>query len=199
MSTHTPTEQQNPTQPSIGNQYDSIPLQMYVPRLEFVYRLKCEMASENDYVGAPFDGSNVRVVMPIIGGTVKGPRISGIIQHRSGADWGQSNKGSNFTRLDARYTLKTEDNHCIYVQSKGIFSPHRADYFAKGPPTSMSQKDVDWFTRLEFETGPGPYGWMNGIFAIGVLSMHEQRIIIDAYAVTNSTTGAGPEEAPKVD
>lgn len=49
----------------------------------------------------------------------------------------------------------------------------------------MSQSDVDWFTRLQFDAGPGPYNWMNGVFGIGVLSMHEGRIIIDAYRLTN--------------
>jgi hypothetical protein len=63
-------------------------------------------------------------------------------------------------RLDARYTLKTNDGHFIYVQSKGIFSPRDSDFSSKDEPRTMSQQDVEWFTRLEFETGPGPYNWM---------------------------------------
>ncbi len=47
------------------------------------------MAKDNHYmVGAQSGTSNARVVMPIVGGTVKGPQISGIIEHMSGADWG---------------------------------------------------------------------------------------------------------------
>ena len=92
---------------------------------------------------------------------------------------------AKFMRLDARYTLKTEDGHLIYVQSKGIFSPRTAGFFEQGHPTTVSQQDVEWFTRLRFETGPGPYNWMNSAFAIGVLSMHEGRIMIDAYRLTN--------------
>ncbi|KAK3672395.1 hypothetical protein LTR78_007702 [Recurvomyces mirabilis] len=133
-------------EPSIGDQYYDIPLKMLVPQLDFIYRLKCEMAKDNDMVGAAFGGTNIRIVMPILGGTVKGPQISGIIQERSGADWGSVVQGTDYMRLDARYTLKTDDGHCIYVQSKGIFSPKDKSFLANGDPDSMSQKDVEWFT-----------------------------------------------------
>lgn len=88
-------------------------------------------------------------------------------------------------QLDARYTLTTDDGHFIYVRSKGIFAPRDESLFANGRPDDIGQSDVDWFTRLQFDAGPGPYNWMNGIFAIGVLSKQEKRINIDAYQVTN--------------
>lgn len=46
------------------------------------------MAKDNHFVGAQAGTSNARIIMPIVGGTVKGPQISGIIEHMSGADWG---------------------------------------------------------------------------------------------------------------
>lgn len=49
----------------------------------------------------------------------------------------------------------------------------------------MNQDEVDWFTRLQFEAGPGPYDWMNEVFGIGVLAMEENKILIDAYELTN--------------
>jgi hypothetical protein len=61
---------------------------MKIPSMKFIYRLECEMATENHVVGAPLSAGSTRIIMPIVGGTVKGPRISGIIQHMSGADWG---------------------------------------------------------------------------------------------------------------
>lgn len=64
------------------------PLQMRLPNLEFIYRLECEMGKQNTAVGSPFGGTQTRVIMPIVGGTVNGPQISGTIQHMSGADWG---------------------------------------------------------------------------------------------------------------
>lgn len=101
-------------------------------------------------------------------------------------------------RLDARYTLKTNDGHFIYVRSKGIFLPNNDAVFAKGEPRTMTQSDVDWYTRLQFDAGPGPYNWMNGVFGIGVLSMHEGRIIIDAYRLTNFTGQAAKDLTAKI-
>lgn len=88
-------------------------------------------------------------------------------------------------RLDARYTLRTHDGHFIDVRSKGTFVPHEDDFLSAGIPEQVTQEDVEWFTRLQFSAGPGPYNWLNNIMAIGVLAMHERKIIIDAYRVTN--------------
>lgn len=86
----------NPTE-SPGNAFalSDPPLQMKLPHLELLYRLECEMATENQTVGAPFGGTHNRVIMPIVGGTVNGPSIRGVIQHMSGADWGTKIKGTD--------------------------------------------------------------------------------------------------------
>lgn len=91
-----------------------------------------------------------------------------------------------FMRLDARYTLKTEDGFFIYVRSKGIYQPNPSMVSPDAtPPTMITQDQAEWFTRLQFETSNGPYEWMNYVFAVGVLTMHEGSIIIDAYKLTN--------------
>lgn len=96
-------------------------------------------------------------------------------------------------KLDARYTLETDDGSFIYVRSKGIFKPKEAfRSAATGPPINIAQDDAEWFTRLQFEANEGPYEWMNFIFAIGVLTMHEGNIIIDAYRLTNFGWGDDP-------
>jgi hypothetical protein len=86
-------------------------------------------------------------------------------------------------RLDARYTLKTDDGHYIYVRSKGIFKPGPGIDVNPGK-SSMTQDEVEWFTRLQFDAS-GPYDWLNSLFGIGVLSMDDNRILIDAYELTN--------------
>ncbi|KAI4731060.1 hypothetical protein E4T49_01294 [Aureobasidium sp. EXF-10728] len=173
---------------SPGNAYSDRSIEMRTPSLKFIYRLECEMAKENHVVGAQSGTSNARVIMPIVGGTVKGPQVSGIIEHMSGADWGLAMGGTGtkmqLMRLDARYTLKTDDGHYIYIRSKGIFKPGPGVKIDPGTRTRMTQDEVEWFTRLQFEAS-GPYDWMNSVFGIGVLSMDESKILIDAYELTN--------------
>jgi hypothetical protein len=72
---------------SPGNAYSDRSIEMKTPSMKFIYRLECEMAKD-DHVGAQIGTSNARVIMPIVGGTVKGPKISAVIEHMSGADWG---------------------------------------------------------------------------------------------------------------
>lgn len=88
-------------------------------------------------------------------------------------------------KLDARYTLKTDDGNLIYVRFKGIYHPGPSLPSSAGPPANVTQDQAEWFTRLQFEANEGPYEWMNFVFAIGVLTMHEGNIIIDAYRLTN--------------
>ena len=74
--------------------------------MKFVYRLECEMAQEKHVVGAV--AGNTRIIMPIVGGTVKGPRISAIIEHMSGADWGLAIGGTGASHKDCGFLSLTD-------------------------------------------------------------------------------------------
>lgn len=90
-------------------------------------------------------------------------------------------------RLDARYTLQTDDGHFVLVTAKGMFrqGPGPADPDVATQPT-VGQDSVEYFTHLSFEApGASPYGWMNYIMALGVMTMWEDRPIIDCYRLTN--------------
>lgn len=91
--------------------------------------------------------------------------------------------------LNARYTIKTDDDHFLYIRSKGLCSGAPGRPAVHADPTvaltSITQDEVEWFTHMKIEAGAGPYNWMNGIVAVGVLAMHEARLFIDAYRLTN--------------
>ncbi|KAF4548507.1 Hypothetical protein D9617_27g044740 [Elsinoe fawcettii] len=153
-----------PGEPSIGGQHLKLPVPMRVPYMDFIYRMSAEMTETTQPVGAPFNGKQFRLILPIQGGVVKGPNFNGEIVHLSGADWGTTTQGADFMRLDARYTVKTDDGVFIYIKSKGVFSggPGQPPAMAaEGEPKEMSQDQVEWFTRLQFEAPAGKYNWMN--------------------------------------
>ena len=87
---------------SSGNQHIDVPLRMKVPHLDFIYRLSCNMAEDNHLVGASFGASHSRVIMPIVDGDVKGPKISAKIERNSGADWSMTIQGTDVS-LHALY------------------------------------------------------------------------------------------------
>ncbi|KAF4964246.1 hypothetical protein FSARC_7800 [Fusarium sarcochroum] len=194
------------TQPSPGNQmYPKMPA-MRAPSLEFVYRLVAKMHPTDDYDIENIQGTGVtRSIAHIQSGTVKGPNIEGIVVENSGADWAervhsekvaflvlQSDVGIEilqiYYKLDARYTIKTNDGYHIYVQARGLFRPGPGVEFQQ--PDSMdvdyTQDEVEYFTHITFEAaGNSPYNWMNGIVAIGALQSFQGAAVIDCWRLTN--------------
>ncbi|KAF0318177.1 hypothetical protein GQ607_014545 [Colletotrichum asianum] len=174
--------------PSPGNAFtpsgvDVPPMRM--PHLDFIYRIVCDMDPSVSEIRNVDNTGTTRLVLPILSGSVKGPRIEGKIVERSGADWAeQVSPGKVFSRLNARYTLQTNDGVFILVNAHGIYrsGPGQTE---KLTPTA-SQDDVEYFTHITFEApGGSPYDWMNGVFAIGVMTMFEGKPIIDCYRLTN--------------
>ncbi|KAH7022113.1 hypothetical protein EDB80DRAFT_769148 [Ilyonectria destructans] len=177
--------------PSPGNAYSAhgseVP-PMRMPHMEFVYRIIADMDSEGISEIPGVDGTSVsRIVLPIQGGFVSGPRIQGVIVEKSGADWAQVvNPQKAFWRLNANYTLRTNDDFYILVQATGIFRSGPGVANEVADKKTVSQDDVEYFTNIKFEApGGSPYGWMNGIVAMGVMTMWEGKPVIDCYRLTN--------------
>ncbi|KXJ90343.1 hypothetical protein Micbo1qcDRAFT_226225 [Microdochium bolleyi] len=182
-------EQRHKHQPSPGEQYSQGIHAMRLPHMQFVYRIVCQMTGDNTIIDNIQDTNVSRLVLPIAGGTVSGPGIKGIIVPNSGADWAQLVGGEQqrFLRLEARYTLRTDDGHDILVNAKGVYNRQPESKFGadEAVPT-VTQDDVEYFTHLSFEaSSKSPYHWMNRIVAIGVMTMFEKQPIIDCYRITN--------------
>lgn len=95
--------------------------------------------------------------------------------------------------LDARYTVKTDDGYHLYIRAHGLYRPGPGTEYARQvaenprtrPPATVTQDDVEFFSHLRIEAGPGKYNWLNGLVCIGVMSCENDRILIDAYHLTN--------------
>ncbi|KAM0341696.1 hypothetical protein ACHAPU_009944 [Fusarium lateritium] len=177
--------------PSPGNAFslsdpDMPPMRM--PHLEFIYRIVAEMDKGGVTEIKGVDGtSRTRVVLPIQGGYINGPQIKGTIVEKSGADWAEViNPDKSFTRLNAMYTLQTDDEVYILVKAQGIYrTGPGVDETAAGKD-SVSQDEMEYFTHISFEApGDSSYGWLNGVVAIGVMIMWQGKPVIDCYRLTN--------------
>lgn len=97
-------------------------------------------------------------------------------------------------RLDARYTIKTDDNEYLYIRAKGIFTPKAGSALPDiASVTDLSQDEIEWFSHLRIEAGAGRYNWLNSVVAVGVMTMKEKKICIDAYRLTNFPDDAPPD------
>jgi uncharacterized protein DUF3237 len=131
------------------------------PKLTFAFELRAK-------VGDPVEIGQVphgrRRIVPILGGTVRGPMMNATVVPNSGADW-QIIQADGFSELDTRYTLQTEKGLLVYVQNAGI--RHAAPdvmkkllagqvvdpklvYFRTVPKFETSAPDLQWLTRSIF-------------------------------------------------
>lgn len=108
----------------------------------------------------------LRRVVPILGGTVTGPRLNGTVIP-GGADW-QFIRPDGVLSLEARYTLKTEDGTLILVTNRGMRHgpPDIIEKIGRGEPVPA---DSYYFrTVAEFEAPIGAYDWLNKALFLGV-------------------------------
>lgn len=128
---------------------------------EFVFEISAEVDTPRD-LGDMQVGR--RRVVPILGGTVKGPDIRGTILP-GGADW-QIIRGDGVMELEARYAFETDDGARVYVRNWGIRSgpPHAIEAIMRGETVDPAL--IYARTHPVFDTGSKRYAWLlQSVFA----------------------------------
>ena len=135
-----------------------LPAGARVPKLEFVYECDATLEPALDF-GKTFEGQ--RRIIPITGGTVRGPRIRGVLLS-GGADWNLT-RSDGAGSVEADYYLKTDDGVLIRIVNKGV---------GGGPPPAPDPRTGErffMFTHPSFEAPIGKYDWMNRSMFVGTL------------------------------
>ncbi len=122
-----------------------------------------------------------RRVVPIVGGTMSGPLLTGTVL-ATGADW-QTVLGSGAAELDARYLLATHDGATIELADAGFRSgpPEVIARLAAGEVVPADQYSMRSAIRLE--TGDARYDWVNTTVFIGTGMRTSSGVAISIYAV----------------
>jgi hypothetical protein len=113
-------------------------------------------------VGEPIEighiAGNLRRVIPIAGGEVKGPRLRGKVLP-GGADF-QIMRADGVTDLQARYVIETEERQWIYVENSGVRygAPELMEKLRRGEPVDPAL--VYFRTTPRFETSAPGYEWL---------------------------------------
>lgn len=109
---------------------------MIEPELEYICELNV-LLDPAMVVGETSRG--VRRIVPIVGGSVKGPQLNGEIIE-AGADW-QLLRQDGCTELEAHYQFKTDDGVLIYIQNVGVrvATPETAGRIARGEQVDPTQ------------------------------------------------------------
>ncbi|PUB18985.1 DUF3237 domain-containing protein [Yoonia sediminilitoris] len=153
-------------------------MELPTPKLEHVTDLVVDL----DPIRALGQGrAGVRRIIPIVGGTMNGPKLQGKVLN-VGADW-QTIFTDGLTELDTRYALETHDGATIEIVNYG---------FRHGPPDVIAAigrgEDVpaDSYymrTHARLETGDARYDWVNRTLFAGVGARKEQSVLMRLYAI----------------
>jgi hypothetical protein len=126
-------------------------------------------------------GYGVRRVIPVLGGELRGPGMSGTI-FPVGADF-QTIRPNGFTELEAKYAFEMDDGAVIYIENIGIrFGPKELlDRIAKG---EIVDPALIYFRSVpRFETGADNYRWLMENLFVGVGARHPDRVELDVHRV----------------
>lgn len=149
-----------------------------VPQLEPLFRAEITLAAAQELGDGP---QGRRRIIPITGGTLAGPRLSGRVLP-GGADW-QLIRPDGVAFLDARYTIETDDGALVYVRNQGYRHgpPEIIARLAKGDAVESAlyyMRTAPWF-----ETSDARYAWLNRTLCVGSGERLAAAVRIDFYAV----------------
>ncbi len=126
-------------------------------------------------------GEGLRRVVPILGGTIAGPRISGTILP-AGADY-QVIRADGYTTLDARYAARLDDGAMIYIVNIGVRfgSPEIMARITRGEPVDPAE--VYFRTTPRFETASPAWQWLTRPLFLATGARHPDRVEINVFEV----------------
>ncbi|WP_343651263.1 DUF3237 domain-containing protein [Herbaspirillum sp.] len=148
------------------------------PKLAFLARFSVDLVAPIWELGKTSDLGKRRII-PITGGSFKGPLINGEILN-NGADW-QTVTADGLAIIDTRYLLKLDDGELVYLQTRGVRygPPEVMAEVAKGKPVDPSRYTFRLF--MNFETASRKYDWLNRAMGVGYAMRLGNAVVYDAY------------------
>jgi hypothetical protein len=145
-------------------------------------RHACDLTVSLDPARELGDGrAGRRRIIPIVGGRVDGPLLSGRILPL-GADW-QTVHADGHAHLDTRYAFETGDGALIEIVNIGIRrgSPAVMQRLAAGDPVDPAHYYMRTHARLE--TGHPDYLWVNTTLFLGTGAREADAVRLSLFVV----------------
>jgi hypothetical protein len=150
-----------------------------MPELTYVFTAHVDIGEPLD-LGAMTAGR--RRIVPIVGGSVSGPRLTASILP-GGADW-QVIRADGTAEVVARYTLRAADGTLISVVNKGL-RRGPADVLARLAAGDAVDPSLYYFrTCPAFEVAPGAHGWLADNVFVATGERHRKQVVIRVFMVS---------------
>lgn len=122
-----------------------------------------------------------RRIIPIIGGTVTGPELSGRILN-IGADW-QTIFDDGLAELDTRYAMETHDGATIEIVNYGYRHGPQHIIEAVGRGEAVDPQSYYMRTHARLETGDERYAWVNNTLFVGTGARNKNSVEVVLFAL----------------
>jgi hypothetical protein len=122
-----------------------------------------------------------RRVIPILGGSVQGRDLSGVILP-GGADF-QSIRSAEFTDIHARYVIETTEGERVYVENTGIRTGTAEDIAALAQGVPVDPSRIYFRSYPRFETAAPRLQWLNTHLFVGTGARYPDRVELNFYIV----------------
>jgi hypothetical protein len=149
------------------------------PGLEYAFTIVAEIDSPRSAGTGPV---GERLHIPIIGGQVTGPRLNGRILP-GGSDWPLITPDGN-SRIEAHYTIETDDGALIYVVNKALRISDAATTAKLRAGASVPPSEYYMRGAPVFDAPDGPHAWLRETLFVCTLAPQGRSIQIDVYAIT---------------
>ncbi len=142
----------------------------------------CDLTVELDPIREMGQGrAGHRRIIPIVGGTVAGPRLNGRILDL-GADW-QTIFADGVAELDTRYGLETDDGATIEIVNYGLRHGPEEVIAAIARGEEVDPATYYMRTHARLETGDPRYAWVNRTLFVGTGARLDAKVVVSLFAL----------------
>lgn len=135
---------------------------------EFVFQVRLDFEERTRF--QPTTPMGGRVYVPVVGGTITGPRLQGRVMPQSGADWARGHS-DGASEINAHYMFEASDGTPIYIHNRGYLYGRGDD----GKPIPPEQKkgfeivpSTYFVCTPVFDTPVGPHDWLTRTVIVGL-------------------------------
>lgn len=147
-----------------------------VPGLVHVFTIRADIDSPRASGPSP---TGQRIHIPISGGTVDGPRLTGRILP-GGSDWPVV-RPDGCVALDARYSIEADDGTLIHVHNQGL---RAASAESTEAGRASADEQVYMRTAPVFDAPDGAHAWLRDRLFVASAQPHASGVRLDVYEVT---------------
>ncbi len=137
-------------------------------------------------IAPPLDGgagrNGHRRVIPITGGTVEGPRLTGRVLP-GGADY-ELQRADGASLVEAHYTIEASDGTPIYIRNAGLFTAPAKVIARVDAGEAVGPEEYYFRTAPVFDAPDGPHGWLSDRLFVAEARFTPQEVTIKVYEVT---------------